>query len=259
MSPLARRECVRPTYKGVTAARGAAKSCEVDKEHAHLHVIEERMKYCMRQPLLRCLQCLTFLLVPILLPSHVVALDNPFTGNINGNVGAKFATSSVWKAQSRQTENGLEIDWRRKNWPVNLVFGIVEAKSASGKQLRNIPVVGIFNQEIEIRGETKENFIGIRKIVEGDSKCNPYFGGGIARISAKVVGMGKYPNSGWDFELPDTDGSWGYWIDGGIYWTFIKHFNLGFGGRYSHARVTLFGDTGNAGGGHLFGFAGFHW
>jgi len=55
------------------------------------------------------------------------------------------------------------------------------------------------------------------------------------------------------------DSSIGIWLNGGIYWTLGEAFNLGFELAYSHAKVTVFGEDANAGGGHAGILLGYHW
>ena len=56
----------------------------------------------------------------------------------------------------------------------------------------------------------------------------------------------------------DDDAGTGIWVDGGVYWNFAKHWNVGVDLRYSKTNVKLYNTNGEAGGFYYGIFLGLH-
>ena len=141
-----------------------------------------------------------------------------------------------------QTQFGILLDFRPKNWPVNIAVDYLKSDDDD--------TVNMFGTPLKVEAETREIDIGIRKIFENSPTLRPYIGGGLAFINGEfgIEGM-----------ISQDDDAVGIWLNAGLYWTLAKHFNLGFDLRYSWAEITLFDVDANAGGLQAGVFLGFHW
>jgi opacity protein-like surface antigen len=176
----------------------------------------------------------------LLIPVIGVCETNGWTGNLSVFLGKKYLDKDDWKPFEDQAEIGFLLDFRPKNWPVNIAIdyldsGEYELQDISGTITR-------------VDVETKEIDIGIRKIFEVSPTIRPYVGAGVAYIRGKYKGI-----------TSDDDDGTGIWVDVGLYWAFIEHFNIGVDFRYSKAEITLFGSDVEAGGFHVGFIGGFRW
>jgi hypothetical protein len=158
-----------------------------------------------------------------------------WTGNANFALGKKYVGSSLG---DNQNQFGLNVDFGKISWPLHIAFGYL---GSSGSYSEG-DASGMDTSTSELR-------IGVNKIWETAPNKPPYFylGGGLAMIQAEGVQL-------------DGQSTGGY-INGGIFWTIAKHFNLGVDLGYSKATVhTSENDIGDeAGGGHALFFIGYHW
>lgn len=164
-----------------------------------------------------------------------------YTGNVNFFLGQKSLDSDDWSPLDEQGEFGVLVDFRQSHWPVSVAIDIlVSADEATELGIR-------------FEGITSEINGGIRKIWEvSGSSFRPYIGGGLAIISAELEGTSFTTVS-------DDDSSLGIWLNGGVYWTLGRSFNLGLDLRYSRAEVNIFGVDVEAGGAHAGLILGYHW
>lgn len=165
------------------------------------------------------------------------AQEETWTGNINVFLGAKALDEEDWAPAENQGEFGIQVDFRPRNWVVNLAVDYLVG-SGDGNLLG-----------VEFESETSELNIGVRKIWEEFPHVRPFIGGGLSFIRGEFSGFG----------VSDSDSGTGIWFGGGVYWTLVEHFNIGLDLKYSTAEVTLFGVDANAGGGHFGLLAGYHW
>jgi hypothetical protein len=170
---------------------------------------------------------------------HVCAAD--WTGNVNFTLGSKALDKDDWEPIEDQGEFGINVDFRKKEWPVNIAIAIL-GSAGEGKM-----------NGINVKGTTSELRFGVRKIWEPNEIMRPFLGGGVALLSA------EYEGSSSGVRVSDDDTGIGLWLNGGIYWTLSHSFNLGFELGYSTGEVTLYGVDGNAGGGHAALLLGYHW
>lgn len=180
-------------------------------------------------------------LFSILAVSLSFAEQDAWTGNANIFLGGKTLDDDDWEPAERQGEFGIEIDFRKKEWPINIAIDLLGAGAEETE--------GITKRE----SRTSEFNIGVRKIWENFPHVRPFIGGGLSFIRAEdeisVLGL----------TVSDDDSGSGIWIGGGVYWTLEEHFNIGFEVKSSYAEVTLFDKDVNAGGGHFGFLAGYHW
>ena len=164
-----------------------------------------------------------------------------WTGNVNFYLGKKSVDSEDWAPVDDPVAFGVMVDFKESSWPVSIALDVM----ASYDEMTE--------SGIKFEGTTSEFNAGVRKIWQpGGSMVRPYIGGGLAIIGAEFKGTGFNTVS-------DDDTAMGIWLNGGIYWTLGRSFNIGLDLRYSQAEVTLFGVDGEAGGGFAGLLLGYHW
>jgi hypothetical protein len=162
------------------------------------------------------------------------------SGNLNAFLGGKALDKGDWEPVEDHGAFGVQVDVTPRGWPVALDFGL----RFSGDEDEDGPV--------DITAATSEITAGAKKIWEVGRFFRPYFGAGLALVTAVV----EVDTPFGDAEEDDT--GLGVYATTGAYVTLARHFNLGADFRYTHARVDI-GETVNAGGFHFGLLVGFHW
>lgn len=161
------------------------------------------------------------------------AEESPWTGNLNFFLGSKALDTNDWSPVESQGEVALEWDFRKRSWPINVLFGLRYSDKTASQ--------GAFNFE----GKTTEFSFGGRKYWDFPPyNIHPYLGGGLSDINGEVI------VSAFGSSASSENSGLGFWLGGGVLWVLGNHFNLGFDLRVSNASVTIAGVTANAGGGH---------
>lgn len=173
------------------------------------------------------------------------AQETGWTGNANFLLGAKALDKDEWEPAEEQAEFGAEVDFRGRDWPVNIAVDFLGA-AGEGKVYTSLG-------EAKFESETSELSVGVRKVWDGSPHVRPYIGGGLtlAKATARISLLG--------LTLEDSANGTGYWLGGGIYWTLSGSFNIGMEFRSSSAKAKLFGQDVKAGGGHFGLLLGYHW
>ena len=170
-----------------------------------------------------------------------------WTGNVNLLLGAKALDEDDWEPIHEHGQGGLLVDFRPADWPVSIAVDFLRSRDSDSVF---DPGSGLF---VDVRGETSELNLGVRKIWDERPSVRPFVGGGLAHISASLRASAA------GLRVSDSDNSIGFWLNGGVYWTLGESFNLGLDLRYSQASVNLFGVSTDAGGGHAGLLLGYHW
>jgi opacity protein-like surface antigen len=170
-----------------------------------------------------------------------------WTGNVNVFLGVKNLDSDDWAPADDHGELGLLVDFKQETWPVSLAIDLLDSY---GDDTVIDPFTGA---AFKFEAETRELNVGVRKIWDQFPIIRPYVGGGLAFIKAeaKVSAFGA--------SFSEDDSALGVWLNGGVYWTLFRAFNLGLELRYSKAEVTLAGVDAEAGGTHAGLLLGYHW
>lgn len=187
----------------------------------------------------------------LLLSASVVSAQDQWTGNMNLFLGQKNLDKDDWEPVEEQGEFGIELDFRKKDWPVSIAIDILSSSADDSVTVFD-PLFGFVTVDVE--GKTSEFNVGVRKIWEEHPTVRPFIGGGLSFIRAEmevtIPGFGS---------ASDSDTGVGIWLGGGIYLTMAEHFNLGVELKYSDANVTIADVDGTAGGTHFGLLAGYHW
>jgi opacity protein-like surface antigen len=167
-----------------------------------------------------------------------------WTGNINFFLGGKTLKSSDWAPVEDHGQGGILVDFKKDTWPVSIAIDLLSSYTDE------VVWDGV---PFKVEAETMEINIGVRKIWDHFSIIRPYVGGGVAYINAELTG------ASWNWIASQDDSALGIWLNGGVYWTLARAFNIGLDFRYSKAEVTLFGNDVAAGGRHAGLLLGYHW
>lgn len=187
---------------------------------------------------------LAFFLCAVLLiaaPAHA-AYAGGYTGNLNLFLGQKNLDDDDWAPVEDQPEVGGTLDFRGGNWPVSAAIDFLYSTD------KEDIVPGL-----EAEGTTWELDLGIRKVFDEMGIIKPFVGGGLAIINGEVKA------TAFGLSANEDDTGFGFWLDGGVYFTLAQHFNIGAEIRYSKADITIAGVDGDAGGLHFGLLLGYHW
>lgn len=169
-------------------------------------------------------------------------------GNVNFLLGQKTLDSNDWAPYDEQGELGVLFDIRDDYWPVSLAVDLLGSAKTRDYWWG------------DATASSGELDLGVRKVFDiTGASLHPYVGGGLALINA------RYEENDYTFGTWSTsDSGSGVWLNGGIYYSFGEHFNLGLDVRFSRADVTLLDYFGNpvnvsAGGNHAGLVMGYRW
>ena len=184
------------------------------------------------------------------------AIAGGVVGNVNLLLGSKHLDSNDWRINGvnydQQSEGGVLFDIADESWPVSLAVDLV------GSAVKKSP------PSYDGTGSTAELDVGLRKIFNfPGSLLHPYVGGGLAFVTARYEEKASYyyySSNNWHTQESGN----GFWLNGGVYWSFWEHFNVGLDVRYSKANVTLYDYYGkafkvDAGGKQAGLLMGYHW
>ena len=117
-----------------------------------------------------------------------------------------------WRPVDRQYLLGVQVDWGQDDWPIHLAWGFTTSAA----------------QEEPTNAEGYEYTTGVGSLSFGalwlplqEGGWRPYLGAGI-EYSYAYFELDIDPPS-----IDDTDGSLGYYVNGGLYWRLGPQFNLG--------------------------------
>jgi len=166
-----------------------------------------------------------------------------WTGHVNFFLGQTYLRSSDWAPVERQNAYGLEIDFRKREWPFNIAIDVI------GSDQEEDSLVSGTGRVVQDSAEISELDLGIRKYWEQNTLFHPFVGGGLSLVTAEMQSLG----------VEDDDDGVGFWLDAGISLALTEHFNMGVELRYSMAEVTLLGENRIAGGFSVGGLIGYRW
>jgi opacity protein-like surface antigen len=170
-----------------------------------------------------------------------------WTGNANLFIGGKMLDKDDWEPLEEHVEFGFLLDFGKTDWPVNIAIDFLGSQDSDSFEEYEYDYYYFYDYKVT----TTEINVGIRKSF--GEVIRPYFGGGLAMITAKE----EFTLQGLTYSEDDT--GLGYWINGGVYLTIGDALNLGLDVRYSAAKATLFNYDAEAGGVHVGFVVGYHW
>lgn len=165
-------------------------------------------------------------------PVRAPAAPSEWTCNLNAFIGGKILDHDAWDPVDGQGAFGVEVDLQHHSWPVALAVSVIGSGGTHKDDVTNTTN----------SGSTAELQLGARKIWTTPGMMRFAIAGGLDVVGASTK-----------VETPSTTtkehGSGaGYWVSGGFYWTFARHFNVGPQVGFSSAEVQLANQTVQAGG-----------
>lgn len=156
------------------------------------------------------------------------------SGNVQFLVGQRYM-SDYWKPLDRPTMFGVIVDFAPESSPVRVALG---GQFSWDSQSTSIPV---FGKTGDVAAGTFEFSAGFVWLPVKKAPVRPYIGAGAVLITAAA-------GSDWgDFGSGDTDTSFGFYGNAGIYFKVGDTFNIGLDGRIVRGTTIQLGPTeGNA-------------
>lgn len=149
----------------------------------------------------------------ILLAASVASWSMPAAagGNVQFQLGQRTFNDD-WRPVDRQWLLGVQVDWGQEDWPVHIAGGLT--LSAAREEPTNSP-------GFEYTAGVGSLSFGALWLPLKEGGWRPYLGAGI-----------EYSFASFELDLDppsydDTDGSLGYYLNGGLYWRLGPQFNLG--------------------------------
>ena len=217
--------------------------------------------------------------------------QSEWTGNVNVLYGVKninddwtvagsdlgYGGDDFTLEVSGTSEFGINADFGKTNWPVNILIGIYMADgddSWSGSDVRAIYVDDSFYDatfavQTKLKAETREIRIGAKRsfTVGKLPKFSPYVACGLVLAEAEAKVSYSVAMEAPEIDLSDSNGgsdsvddsAMGFWLGGGVSFQVFRQFTVGAEISYSSAEVDLRGVDIESGGIHYGMFVGYHW
>jgi hypothetical protein len=175
-------------------------------------------------------RCLVFVIAAASLAAPALA------GDVNLNfypASARWLDKDTWEPVDTHYAFGGTVDFGESGWPIHIALGL---HGSSGVKEYDSGSVDDLTMGV---GELS---FGIAKVWETKGRARPFVSGGLSFVSASLE-----VDSVSGGTLDEDDDSIGGWIEGGIYWRLMPHFNLGLHGRIlAGSDITLLGVEGDA-------------
>lgn len=140
------------------------------------------------------------------------------TGNMQFLVGQRYLDGTVWAPVDRPQMFGFQIDFGPSESPVHVALGAAIATDSSSRP-------STYFNKTNIEASFSEMSAGFLWLPVRRGFARPYLGGGVLTMSA-----GLDDDEGWIFG-GETDRSFGYYANAGVYFKVGERFNIGIDGR----------------------------
>lgn len=195
---------------------------------------------------------LIFILLSIPSPAFC---SGEFPGHIDILLGKKQLDKDKWRSIENPIEFGLNLDFRKKHWPVNMIFGILYSQKSN--------TIYSYSYNRRVEGQIIEFHQGLRKYFKVSDAFHPFFELGLAvihtLIEKKDTPILITPENLPTVYLPDEDIDVGLFCGAGIRFIIGDVFNIGVGLKYSVGSNKFYDETSDGGGIHVLGFVGYQW
>ena len=161
------------------------------------------------------------------------------TGNVQFLIGQRYLSDDFWKPLDSPSNFGIEIDFAPVSSPVHVALGVIVA-AESGTATVTTPFFGETSGSIDTRFfEFSAGFLWhpVKKAI-----VRPYLGAGALTLTAAN-------SSDWGIfsSNSDSDQSFGFYGNAGIFFKVGDSFNIGLDGRIVRGtKITLGGLEGDA-------------
>lgn len=144
-------------------------------------------------------------------------------GNVNFTVISRHLDDDSWDKLQNQVGVGVNVDFSPEKWPIHFAFGVV----ASGRDESNDNDWRWW-RESDYSGGVGELSFGALWLPNQASSTRPYLGVGVAKTFER-----RRERIDGDF-VTDSDNSFGWYVNAGVYWRVGSRLNLGVDGRILH-------------------------
>lgn len=217
--------------------------------------------------------------------------QSEWTGNVNVFYGVKkinddwtvaggdmgYGGEDFTLEVSSTSELGINTDFGKKGWPVNISIGIYMADGDDGWSGTDDRLIYVddsyydttFAVQTELKAEIREIRIGAKKsfTVSKLPKFSPYIACGLVQAEAEAEVSYSVEMEASEIDLSDSyggsdsvdDSAIGFWLGGGVSYQVFRQVTIGAEISYSSAEVDLRGVDIESGGIHYGMFVGYHW
>jgi len=174
------------------------------------------------------------------------------TGNVQFLIGQRYLRDDFWKPLDSPATYGIEIDFAPASSPVHVALGVIAA-AESGRATVTDPFFGVTTGSIDTSFfEFSTGFLWhpVKKAI-----VRPYLGAGVLTITAaNDSDFGIFSGDS------DSDRSFGFYGNAGVFFKVGDNFNIGLDGRIVRGtKVTIAGLDGNADYAQASMLLGFSW
>ena len=141
-------------------------------------------------------------------------LSRRWNGSFHGVFGAR-SLDDFWSPNEDQGGGGFDVGFGRWDWPVHIAIGIHFSQDESREKVECL-ILPFCDMEGSLRSKAKlwELNLGVSRSFRPEKRMRPFVGGGIALVDIdwKITDVGS-----------DGDRSEGFFVRGGLAWSFLKH------------------------------------
>jgi opacity protein-like surface antigen len=137
-------------------------------------------------------------------------------GNVNFSLGDRSLNDNSTAPVDEQMFVGGTMDFRVKDWPVNLAGGLYRSSKSDSIQ------------GIDVEATITEASFGAIKNWSVLHNMHPFAGGGLTMVKVEA----EISDNVSSVKADDTN--LGAYAEGGVYWTLSEVMNLGVQGRFTH-------------------------
>lgn len=161
------------------------------------------------------------------------SIGSVYAADTSSSFKVMLGTKSLdaeWGKDDSMDSLGLLYSYFPSSLPVGLAVDVYGSGNESGRSIKTETSIGEIN-------------LGLRfKSPQLVGSFSPYVGGGVSFVNAEIEASSPGSKTTYD------DTGVGYWVGGGVDYTFAKHWTLGVDVRYTSVDVTLNGQDRDAGG-----------
>jgi hypothetical protein len=180
-------------------------------------------------------------------PAKPVESSSGMAGNTQFLIGQTFL-ADYWKPLDEPSSFGVKVDFAPKTSHVRVALGL---NFGGGSKNVNTP---FFNQTGKVGAGFLEFSAGFLWLPVKHAPVRPYLGAGVVRVFAGIGSGSEFWSGG------ESDQSFGFYGNGGIYFKVGNTFNIGLDGRIVRGtKITLAGVEGDVNYGQGSLLLGFSW
>ena len=163
-------------------------------------------------------RCIALVVVAVGCVAPAWAAAGAWSWDYNLFVGQKTVGEKDWAPYEKYQEFGLEASWGKADQPLMFATDVYLAQDDEDESGESVESTAL---EVDL---------GLRKIWKLKKGFHPYFGAGVALVSADFESINKGQRTS------DEDRAAGFWLGGGCVYRLGPHLNLGIALRVTPVR-----------------------